>query len=87
MSIVSNKSIETFLKDSGFTIHSKYLTNTKYVKETGDFGKLYVRTLDRGLKEVSYEQIPKNQFEVSAVVILHSITSVDKLAALLAVLT
>ena len=87
MSIVSNKSIETFLKDSGFTIHSKYLTNTKYVKEIGDFGKLYVRTLDRGLKEVSYEQIPKNQFEVSAVVILHNVTSVDKLVSLLAVLT
>ena len=56
-------------------------------KKLGIFGKLYVRTLDRGLKEVSYEQIPKNQFEVSAVVILHSIISVDKLAALLAVLT
>ena len=40
MSIVSNKSIETFLRDSGFIIHSKYLTNTKYVKEIGDFGKL-----------------------------------------------
>ena len=57
------------------------------MKEIRDFGKLYVRTLDRVLKEVSYEQIPKNQFEVSAVVILHSITSVDKLAVLLAVLT
>lgn len=86
MSIVSNKSIETFLRINGFTIHSKYLTNTKYVKEIGDFGKLYVRTLDRRLKEVSYEQIPKNQFEVSAVVILHSVISVDKLATLLTVL-
>lgn len=57
------------------------------MKEIGDFGKLYVRTLDRGLKEVSYEQIPKNQFEVSAVVTLHSVTSVDKLATLLTVLT
>ena len=86
MSIVSNKSIENFLKDSEFTIHSKYLTNTKYVKEIKDFGRLYVRTLDGILKEVSYEQVPKNQFEVSAVVILHSITSVDKLSTLLTVL-
>ena len=86
MSILSGQSIETFLKDSGFTIHSKYLTNTKYVKEIRDFGKLYVRTLDGGLKEVSYEQIPKNQFDVSAIVILYSITSVDKLATLLTVL-
>jgi hypothetical protein len=72
-----------YLKATDFILHSEYLTNTRYVKALGEHGKLYVRSLDGHLREVSYEQIPINPFEQSAVVILHGVDTQEKLDFLL----
>jgi hypothetical protein len=73
------KPLENFLINKGFKIHSKHLTNVRYILEIDSFGKVYVRSLDDRLLEVEYQHIARSKTELGGEVVLYTIDTIERL--------
>ena len=78
-------SIEEFLIENGFEIHTRYKTNKRYYKCITDSQTLYVRIYSDSntIEEVEYENIAVSKFEREGIISFETIDTFDKLKFLL----